>query len=85
MTTLALVLSALALACCAALLWRDARRWRALDEAVGPEAIGMASRIGAAIRKHENRTAPVTRTSLAYTRTIIEAAERESAKARLIK
>lgn len=82
---LALVMSVASLICVAILLRRDAVRWRAAQDPTLPKRQSIASRIEAVVKRHQYGTEPGHRTSVAYVKDIIEAAERESAKPRLIK
>lgn len=82
---LALALSAIALTIAGVLLRRDAERWKKAEDPTLPQRKSIATRIEAVIKRHQYSTEPGHRTSVAYVKDIIEAAERESAKPRFIK
>lgn len=82
---LALVLSTISLTACAVLLWRDAKRWKIAEDPTLPQRKSIATRIEAVIKRHQYSTEPGHRTSVAYVKDIIQAAERESAKPRFVK
>lgn len=84
---LALVFSAAALVAVAILLHRDAKRAdvAGLPEVGKSSAAKLFNRIEALVKRHEYSKEPGHRTSLATVKDIIEAAERESAKPRIIK
>lgn len=82
---LALAFSAIALTGVGVLLRRDAVRWKKAEDPTLPQRRSIAARIEAVVKRHQYSIDPGHRTSLANVKDIIEAAERESAKPRLIK
>lgn len=82
---LALAFSAAALTIAGVLLRRDAIRWKIAEDPTLPQRKSIAARIEAIVKRHQYSAEPGHRTSVAYVKDIIEAAERESAKPRFVK
>lgn len=78
----ALVLSVIALAFAAVLMYRDAKRWSKSEPKSGPNVF---SKIEALVKKRQYETEPGHRTTVAYVKDIMAKAEHDAAKIRFIK